>query len=99
MVNGEEMPRRRREEGVSLGDVLMFIALLLFIWFLLKTLGFIDPAENLSMYILDAILGSIILAWFTDVRDLKKTANQNSRELATIKTRIDYIEKALSKLT
>jgi len=98
MINGEEMPRRRKE-GVSLGDVLMFIATLLFIWFLLKSLGIIDPAEDISIYILDGILATMILAWFTDIRDIKKTANQNSRELATIKTRIDYIERSINKLT
>ena len=98
MINGEEMPRKKKEE-FGLGDALMLIALILLIWLLLKSLGLIDPAENISIYILEGILGTMILAWFTDIRDIKKTANQNSRELATIKTRIDYIERTINKLT
>ena len=94
MINGEEMPRKKKEE-FGLGDALMLIALILLIWLLLKSLGLVDPPENISTYILEGILGAMILAWFTDIREIKKKAIRNSEELAAIKAKLSIIEKQI----
>jgi hypothetical protein len=96
-ILGEKMPRKKKE-GFGIGDVLMLIALLLFLWLVLKTLKFIDPPEEYSMYILEAILGIMITAWFTDIRDFKKKTINQGEMLVEIKTKVGYLEKNLEEL-
>ena len=92
------MPRKKKKEEFGVGDVLMFIGLVLFIWLILKTLGLIDPPEEYSMYILEAILGIMITTWFTDIRDFKKRTINQGEMLVEIKTKVMYLEKQVEEL-
>jgi len=95
----KKKPKPKKQEAFSIGDALMIIAFLLLIWLILKTLRFVDPPEEYSMYVLEGILGAMIIAWFTDIRDYKKRTIAQGQTLAEIKTKVEYLEKSFEKMT
>jgi F0F1-type ATP synthase assembly protein I len=98
-MSGEQMPRGRgRKTSFGFGEALMAIAAVFFIWLVLKTLKIIDPPEDFTMYILEAILGVMIAAWFTESRDFRKKTMAHGEAIVQLSTKIDYLEKGLDAL-
>jgi len=47
-------------------------------------LGLVDPPQEVSLYILEAILAAFVAAWFTEVRDLRKRVENLGERISTI---------------
>jgi purine-cytosine permease-like protein len=93
------MPRgRAKSKGFGLGDAFMIAAAVLFVWLVLKSLHFVDPPEDFTTYILEAIIGVMITAWFTESRDFRNRTIKQGEDIVEIKTKINYLEKGFEEL-
>jgi hypothetical protein len=64
--------RARRKTGFGLSDFFILIAFLLLAWLVLKSLHLVDPPEDLTTYILEAILGAILAAQFAESWEFRR---------------------------
>jgi hypothetical protein len=94
---GEEMPRAKTK-GFGLADAFMIVAALLFFWLVLKSLHLVDPPDDFTTYILEAIVGVMITAWFTESRDFRNRTIKQGEDIIEIKTKINYLEKGFEEL-
>jgi hypothetical protein len=90
--------RMKKKEGFGFANALMVVALLLLLWLILKTLHIVDPSEDITTYILEAILGVMITAWFMESRDFRKRTIKQGEAIIEIQTKIGYLEKGFEEL-
>jgi hypothetical protein len=97
---GEGMPKAKvkRKEGFGFSDVLMLLVVVFFIWFVLKSFHLVDPPEDYATYVLEAILGIMITAWYTESRDFRKRTITQGMAIVEMKTKIEYLEKGFNEL-
>lgn len=95
---GEDVPKgkknKKKETGFELSDFFILIAFLLLAWLILKSLHLVDPPEDFSTYILEAILGAILAAQFAESWEFRKRTMAQGERIARIE---GILERQLQK--
>jgi hypothetical protein len=99
MAMGSEMPKKKKKDtSFNIGIVLLVFSALLLFWLILKTLKLVDPPEDFTTYILEAILGLMLSAQFAEALSFRKKIESHGEAIIEIKTKIEYIEKSIEEL-